>query len=133
MQTFLPYPSFEESARVLDNKRLGKQRVEAFTILRTLSGGISGWKNHPAVKMWKGFEDALEMYYSCMVERWIIRGFNNSMPFPVPKKFVSKPSWLGDERLHASHRSNLLRKDYKWYSQFGWGEKPNLKYWWPVK
>lgn len=29
MQTFLPYFSFIESAKVLDNKRLGKQRVEA--------------------------------------------------------------------------------------------------------
>jgi len=28
MQTFLPYESFEKSAEVLDNKRLGKQREE---------------------------------------------------------------------------------------------------------
>jgi hypothetical protein len=28
MQTFLPYPGFDESARALDDRRLGKQRVE---------------------------------------------------------------------------------------------------------
>jgi hypothetical protein len=28
MQTFLPYKSFEESASVLDWRRLGKQRVD---------------------------------------------------------------------------------------------------------
>jgi hypothetical protein len=28
VQTFLPYADFEESARTLDAKRLGKQRVE---------------------------------------------------------------------------------------------------------
>ncbi|MFN7881952.1 MAG: pyrimidine dimer DNA glycosylase/endonuclease V, partial [bacterium] len=33
MQTFLPSPSFAESARILDNKRLGKQRVECKQIL----------------------------------------------------------------------------------------------------
>lgn len=34
MQTFLPFASFGESAKVLDNKRLGNQRVEAMQILR---------------------------------------------------------------------------------------------------
>jgi len=29
MQTFLPYPGFADSARVLDRRRLGKQRGEA--------------------------------------------------------------------------------------------------------
>ena len=34
MQTFLPYPDFARSARCLDNRRLGKQRVESYQILR---------------------------------------------------------------------------------------------------
>ena len=36
MQTFLPYPDFAESAKVLDNKRLGKQRVECLQIMKAL-------------------------------------------------------------------------------------------------
>lgn len=36
MQTFLPYPSAEQSAKVLDTQRLGKQRVECLQILATL-------------------------------------------------------------------------------------------------
>ena len=36
MQTFLPYDSFEESASVLDWKRLGKQRVEAMQIVNAI-------------------------------------------------------------------------------------------------
>jgi len=36
MQTFLPYPDFERSARVLDVKRLGEQRVECIQVLRGL-------------------------------------------------------------------------------------------------
>ena len=44
MQTFLPYPDFERSAKVLDNKRLGKQRVEVLQILNVLlrPGGKQG-------------------------------------------------------------------------------------------
>lgn len=37
MQTFLPYDSFKKSARVLDQRRLGKQRVECLQILGALT------------------------------------------------------------------------------------------------
>ncbi|HMC68015.1 MAG TPA: pyrimidine dimer DNA glycosylase/endonuclease V, partial [Mycobacteriales bacterium] len=36
MQTFLPYSRFDASAAVLDDLRLGKQRVETLQILRAL-------------------------------------------------------------------------------------------------
>ncbi len=37
MQTFVPFPSFWESANALDMKRLGKQRVETFQVI----GGLT--------------------------------------------------------------------------------------------
>lgn len=44
MQTFLPYPNFAASARVLDNRRLGKQRVECVQILKAIQPGYAtGW------------------------------------------------------------------------------------------
>jgi hypothetical protein len=57
MQTFLPYYSFEESAKCLDYRRLGKQRVEVYQIINILEGKnkTNGWVNHPAVKMWIGY------------------------------------------------------------------------------
>jgi len=42
------------------------------------------------------------------------------------------PPWFGDERYHASHRGNLLRKDPVWYGTLGWTESPELPYFWPV-
>lgn len=39
MNTFLPYADFQKSAQCLDNKRLGKQRVEAWQIYLTLKKG----------------------------------------------------------------------------------------------
>ena len=58
MQTFLPYTDFIKSAKCLDYKRLGKQRVEAKQILNILLGETTkaGWTNHPAVLMWSGYE-----------------------------------------------------------------------------
>jgi hypothetical protein len=38
MQTFLPYNDFVKSARVLDYKRLGKQRVEGMQIINAITG-----------------------------------------------------------------------------------------------
>ena len=54
MQTFLPYPNIEKCTCVLDPKRLGKQRVEAFQIRNILKKKRRGeksisWANHPAV------------------------------------------------------------------------------------
>lgn len=54
----------------------------------------------------------------------------------LPGRFTAKdmkvPPWLGDERVHASHRSNLLRKDPVWYGQFDWTDNPTDPYVWPV-
>ena len=132
MQTFLPYPDFAQSAKVLDYRRLGKQRVEAMQILNTLQTG-GGWKNHPAVLMWRGYLPALSLYFNAIVLEWISRGYKNKMQFLATEDNTVMPPWLGNEAFHASHRSNLLRKDPKWYGQFGWTEPPDLPYVWPVR
>ncbi len=133
MQTFLPYADFRSSAAVLDNKRLGRQRVEAYQILRVLAGLTRGWVNHPAVLMWRGFETALAAYMNEMIDEWVARGFRNNMyRVEVPESY-DKPGWLGQESFHASHRSNLLRKDPGHYRCY-WPEEPDdLPYVWPVK
>ncbi|MEJ2267558.1 MAG: MSMEG_6728 family protein [Nanoarchaeota archaeon] len=135
MQTFLPYPNLKKSLNVLDSRRLGKQRVEAFQILNIILKRTDkkGWKNHPAVKMWKGYANALKLYFNKAVKLWISRGFKNTMKLEKIKGKITLPKWFGNEKFHASHRSNLLRKDKKYYSNFRWREKDNLEYVWPVK
>lgn len=108
MQTFLPYPDFAKSARVLDNKRLGKQRGETLQIFqamlsrRVLShttevgprGGIRkvdlpreewtiehtyvGWANHPATKMWQNEGFALLEYQTAICNEWVSRGYKDT-------------------------------------------------------
>jgi len=139
MQTFLPYPNFEQSAQCLDNKRLGKQRVEVLQILNALDGTSNGWINHPAVKMWRGHYQALCDYGITICLEWRRRGFKDTCLDKIEAKYCkSKPAdyyplWLGNEDFHASHRSNLLRKNPEHYSQFHWSEPPTLPYIWPVK
>jgi hypothetical protein len=132
LQTFLPYPSFEKSMKVLDNKRLGKQRVEAYTIIQVLSGDKKGWRNHPAVKMWDGYETALLHYMNTAIREWKKRKFKNKMLISsIDPSMLVYPHWFGNDAFHASHRSNLLRKFYSHYSQFGWKETDDLPYFWP--
>jgi hypothetical protein len=85
--------------------------------------------------MWRGYEDALRLYHDVMIAEWINRGYNNTMPFLYDYENPTTgilPPWVGDEAIHASHRSNLLRKEPEYYLQFGWTEGPELEYVWPV-
>lgn len=173
IQTFLPYPDLNKSASVLDDKRLGKQRVECLQILQTLAKGPiqrsltrdygfkynpqegvftrrTPWYNHPAVRMWKGWECTLVEYASCVCREWTKRGYKdtcmnkiNAVHFGTPIECHSTTErqqgyneyytpWLGNPAFHAAHRSNLLRKNPTHYSQFGWTEPHDLPYIWPV-
>jgi len=139
MQTFLPYSDFNLTTKCLDYKRLGKQRVEAYQIAACLLGwktksgkSYSGWKNHPACKMWKGYELALLHYMNVCIQEWVARGYKNNMEIAdwIYLKEIIMPPWLGDERMHSSHRSNLLRKNFEFYSKFGWKEEIDIPYVW---
>src|SRR5438067_2219340 len=90
MMTFLAYPKYSNAALVLDRQRLGKQRLEAFQILninlklRDNKNLKLPWMNHPACKMWRGFERELCLYGIAICQEWLRRGYKDSML----KKFV---------------------------------------------
>lgn len=136
MQTFLPYPSFEQSAHCLDRQRLGKQRVEAKQIWNALQPGYTGgWKNHPAVQMWQGHTSALALYGIAVCTEWRKRGYQDSqLEFfqQVKYPYANMPSWLDNQAFHDSHKSNLLRKFPEHYGQFGWNVPNDLPYVWPT-
>jgi hypothetical protein len=138
MQTFLPVADFAETARILDDARLGKQRVEAFQIIRTLDGVTKGWRNHPAVRMWRGYEAGLIEYGLVICTEWDRRGYADTVRGKLAEHQraaggpILLPPWIGNEALHASHRSNLLRKDPEFYGRYKWAEPPDLPYVWPV-
>jgi hypothetical protein len=131
MQTFLPYPDMRKSMSVLDYRRLGKQRVEALQIHNTLTGKSVGWRNHPAVLMWKDYEDALAVYMNTAIQEWVGRGYKNTMKQMIVPSY-KLPYWFGDEKLHTSHQSNLLRKDPIHYGKL-FNVAPDLPYYWPTR
>lgn len=135
MQTFLPYADFSKSAACLDNKRLGKQRVEAMQILNILAGKTAAWKHHPAVLMWSGYEKALRQYLRAVVLEWKSRGFRNSIRVPAKATLQPEqiPCWIGKRKFHSSHRSHLFRKDPQHYGRMNWKVDCDLPCYWPVR
>ena len=150
MQTFVPYASFEESARVLDTKRLGKQRVEVIQVVRALTVPGYAWSSHPAVLMWRGHEEALGRYGVTMCEVWTERGFADTCEATIVADLAAAgvdrvrpydelltagalPGWLFDDRVQRSHRSALVRKDPAHYAPLFPDVPPDLEYHWPVR
>jgi hypothetical protein len=145
MQTFLPYADFGRSMQVLDQARLGKQRVETLQVLRSLLLPSYGWQNHPVSRMWRGYVPGLTAYGLANVEEWTARGHADSTR-PLIAEFAPHvdglaqselaergllPRWIGDEEVHRSHRSNLIRKDAEFYSPLFPGDPHDLEYVWP--
>lgn len=140
MQTFLPYESFRLSAQCLDYRRLGKQRVECMQILKAIKLGTGGWRNHPAVKMWKNYPAALIEYHKEIVGAWKAKGYKDTTLEKVEilceemvlPDTVIYPYWLGS-KIHTTHRSNLLYKYPEHYKRFNWEEfnYPKKEYYWP--
>lgn len=122
MQTFMPYSCFRLSAQALDNKRLGKQRVEAWQILQALQGKTKGWVNHPATIMWQGCEQSLIQYGLIVCEEWRNRGFEDNMTDRFKAELregsFKQPWWITFDPLNTSHQSNLYRKDPVYYAEF---------------
>jgi len=146
VQTFLPLSDFAASAAALDDRRLGKQRVEALQILRALTREAYGWKHHPAVRMWAGYEEALVAYALAVCKEWCRRGKADTCAAkilddaalgrpPRTQRQLARakrlPPWLGDDGFHRSHQSSLVRKDPEHYGPQFPGVPDDLPYVWP--
>lgn len=147
MQTFLPYPDFARSVALLDSKRLGKQRVETYQVLKAFKGlgGLhGGWSRHPAARMWWGYDLALLRYQEATIDEWRSRGFNDTCWDKSLALFTAEelkrykagdyaiPSWIGDPKLHETHRSILSQKAPALYQQLFAGDtRQGLAYIWP--
>jgi hypothetical protein len=133
MQTFLPYEDFDKTASVLDSKRLNKQILECYQILNVLNNPNprAGWRNHPAVKMWRGHENALFDYTLAMIREADRRGIKtdknkenlmNLRVATIANWGNGIPAWFSDNsvmrRVTTTHRANLYRKDDAYYYDF---------------
>ena len=124
MQTFLPSANFTKCAKLLDNKRLNKQILEGYQILNVNSGmsATGGWRNHPAVLMWRGHEGSLLDYIYEMIKEAKKRGINTEGNEKNIAQLVKKvgdkwnheaPTWMFDNvklmRVITTHRVKIGR------------------------
>ncbi len=124
MQTFLPYPSFDDSVTVLDSSRQNKQILECRQIVNVLykkhtGQTVKGWANHPAVTMWEGYEQSLYRYSLAANLAYKNRTKKEHQAFLnmetehgdwLLERPDEDPDWLGADPLHSSHRQRLLHK-----------------------
>ncbi|QIS38083.1 MSMEG_6728 family protein [Clavibacter capsici] len=146
MQTFLPYPDLAASMAVLDDKRLGKQRVETLQVMKAVTVAGYGWQSHPVTRMWRGHRPALMEYQEATCAEWMRRGFADTcfektlaIIAEVPEDLaaytegrITRPPWWGRPELHLSHRSKLLAKAPELYRPAFPGDPDDLDYVWPV-
>lgn len=131
MQTFLPFNSPAKCAEVLDNKRLNKQILECYQILKVISTNGKAWRNHPAVLMWEGAENELWDYTMAMVQEAEKRGIKTTNNVAnlnaLQSQFQSNwgngvPAFKKNaefkNRTLITHRVNLYRKDPYAYGVF---------------
>ncbi len=133
MQTFMPFQDYEYTAQVLDNKRLNKQILEGYQIMKVLSGASESgaWRNHPAVLMWKGCEYELKSYIDHMVYEAEFRGIKTDKNVANLKDLEIRfslnwgkatPFWMQNQeqlkRVLDSHKANLYRKDPLYYAEY---------------
>ena len=125
---------FYDCACVLDKRRCGKQRVEAKQILDILEGrSASSWKNHPAVRQWKGYEMALRMYINAFIDVWVREHqcINNMAKYEIPG-VIHVPPFLYNIHFVQRHQSNLLAKDEEYYSIYCWNVTKRRGYYWYI-
>ena len=146
MQTFLPFDDFVRSISVLDARRARKQVIEASQLLDTLLNrkDKSGWSNHPAALMWRGYEDALKIYQAVAYELTSANTtWNKQQKEIVAPGVYPLPYWFGWPLFHESHKSRLYQKSVENVNKFNEELFNNLRnngiangsigYVWPVQ
>lgn len=117
MITFLISSNFSKTAKALDKRRLNKQRIETYQLIRVLKGKSKGWENHPATKQWVGYIYALKAYHNAMMEECEKRGIKKPEKIPIYKlpEDIEYPWFVFCKRYHNTHKASLMRKDSEYY------------------
>ncbi len=141
MNTFIISNNFEDTAKILDNKRLNKQITEGmqlilvfFRKLNIINDNKKGWLNHPVQKIWKDQNQTIYIYQLInyidqMYYEWVRRSYkhcwiqrreyflelidNNKNLFGNKNDIIN---WTND--CFTIMKGNLLRKKFDYYSQF---------------
>lgn len=161
MLVLLPYPSFAHSAQVVGD--FGAYALDVawrdceavLTALRFLDDSRpdgASRLNSPATRAWWSYHSALGVYETLLSREMSLRGRPQSAQEPYQSDWtpnplhhwgramelvdeIRTPPWLGDDRVHVSHRSRLLRAAGRRVSgsspAAAWTETDDLEIYWP--
>jgi len=110
--------NFEFTAKNLDKRRKLKQAVEAKQIINIIQNQNSkGFKNHPAVFMWRPYLHSLIIYYNIFIKVLREEGFNlkKLSEIEAPATSAENPWFLDFKPFIYSHRARLFQKDPVFY------------------
>lgn len=142
MQTWITDSNFLKSAKNLDKKRLHSQIYEGIHILASLLNCNNklinpkrSVKNHPAAKLWSGYENELfnyiDIHMAVIDPCYIIKNNINTLnllllvdigKFHINEQFVI-PNWITPELIRV-HRSVLIQKKPEYYRE-KWPDIPD--------
>lgn len=131
--TWLPLPSFKETALLLSDEDLKMQRYHALAVLEALHqiensklpNSLHAADCRNAALMWSRYETQLAEYGLEICEEYGIRTRRQDDLYEEIAKHLEwsvgedtpmgKPEWFGDPRIHESHQAALVRKDPEFY------------------
>lgn len=146
MRMYLPFNETKLNVACLSESDLTIQRNVAMTILETLGGKSKGWRWHPGVNMWIGYDVLLAKIAHAINVEWC--GMNpeacsgstgrgkvydkqlNDMGYSSVVPTVT-PWWWGNKEFHNRNKAAMLRSDPDWYGALFNGAKNDLCDWWP--
>lgn len=147
MQTFLPYASYSDTARILDSNRLNSGINEALVLEKSLARfydlnrrGESGWEGHTVAKFWVGHELQLARLGQAFAAEFVYRplkGADQAERLTQRKKRLGfwtamiemmednnfpdhLPLLIGQEDFHSAFRALLLYKDVQNVTYRSW-------------
>jgi len=129
--------NFNTSASLLDSKRLGSTIYESIHILASilhknmdLVNPKRDVSNHPASKLWIGYERELGAYIYAHIEEWCNRGYKTDVNLKnyhiitsgLGRGIYHIPKWISNE-LIETHRNVIYRKKPDFYPHSWKGER----------
>ena len=81
----------------------------------------TGFKRHPALIMWLGFETALQAYINAHIRAWVERGYKNTMQgYDGNLECFARPLWTLDPKVIDNYKAALIvkeitREEDAWY------------------
>lgn len=117
MQIFLPDPNVYFCASILDSRRVCKQIVEAYQILT----GRFPNENHPAILTYGNKPKFLAFYINVFCEEYTkrygkIHSIHEKIINYEKNSFIDFPE-SEMKKVYFTHKINLLRKDFTYYSK----------------